>query len=66
MTKQNQSHRLPIRSAETGDTLALMSKRGLELWSKRKKRWEPFSLTLLTQLYEEVTKPEVAKPEESA
>ncbi len=47
MTEQK-SLRLPLKS-ETGDTVGLIALEGLQLWSKRQKKWETFSFEDLLQ-----------------
>jgi len=56
MSESEHLFRMPIKSADTGDTLALMSASGLLLWSKRKKRWESFDINSLMKMYAEVVK----------
>lgn len=54
MTDRHQRGRIPLRSKQTGDTLALVSQDGLLLWSKRRKDWEAFPLSELTDLYAQI------------
>ena len=54
--------RLPIKS-DAGDTLALVSIAGIELWSKRKRQWETFSLEKLLQMHTEVARLMMEKKE---
>ena len=54
--------RLPIKSS-TGDTLALVSIDGLQLWSKRRKCWELFSIEKVLQLQTEAARLAVEKEE---
>lgn len=57
--------RLPIKSS-TGDTLALVSIDGLQLWSKRKKDWELFSIEKVLQLQTEAARLVIAQQDETA
>lgn len=62
MTEQDKPPRLPIKGS-TGDTLALVSIEGVELWCKRKKCWESFSIEKILQLQIEVARMTVEKGE---
>lgn len=57
--------RLPIKSS-TGDTLALVSIDGLQLYSKRRKCWETFSIETVLQLQTEVAKLAIKQQDEPA
>lgn len=57
--------RLPIKSS-TGDTLALVSIDGLQLYSKRRKCWETFSIETVLQLQTEVAKLAIEQQNEPA
>ena len=54
---KQQRRRMPIKSPLTGDTVALMSEAGLEVWSKRIRRWEIYTIEELIQLHQDVSKP---------
>lgn len=43
----------PVKSP-SGATLALVSRDGLELWDKRTRAWQTFSMERLQQLHAEV------------
>lgn len=62
MTIDQKPVRLPIKSS-TGDTLALVSIDGLQLYSKRRKCWETFPIEKVLQLQTEVAKLAVEKEE---
>lgn len=57
--------RLPIKSS-TGDTLALVSIDGLQLYSKRRKCWETFPIEKVLQLQTEVARLVVEQQNETA
>lgn len=57
--------RLPIKSS-TGDTLALVSIDGIQLWSKRRKCWELFSIEKVLQLQTEAARIVIEQQDEMA
>lgn len=62
MTEQKQP-RLPVKS-DAGDTLALISIEGIQLWSKRKREWQTFTIETLLKMHTEVVHLVVEQKEE--
>jgi hypothetical protein len=52
-TEQDKPMRLPIKG-ETGDVLALVSIEGLQLWSRRARKWKTISIEELLKIHSEV------------
>lgn len=63
MTKQRPPYCLPVKSNETGDTLALISMDGILLKNKRNRQWETFSIEVVLKMQTEVAEM-IAKQEE--
>jgi hypothetical protein len=62
MTEQDKPMRLPIKG-ETGDVLALVSIEGLQLWSRRARKWKTISIEELLKIHSEVAQLVVEKKE---